>query len=527
MPWSESLSTYTRMRTPLVLGMFASIIAAPSRPVTTRMPSAAPADSTPVVVTGTVYDSVAHAPLAGAMVQLVDPQHDSHAYNATSDSLGRFTMPAVVPGRYAAGFYHPALEALGIQPPLTAVDVAPGHPASISLAVPGGSRIAEAVCGPRAPNDSSGALVGIVRDADSGAPLANADVIAAWMEVKITAKGMQQTQRRVPAQTREDGGYVICGLPNDRVVMIADSGAHRSGVIEVDVPMRGLARRDFTVGGPGVTVATSIDATSDAPKVTVLRGAARLAGVVRGPDGRPAPGARVTVEGSGLSGMTDANGAFSIAGLPAGTFSAEARAIGLSPVTIPVDLSSTRTDSVTITLGKPVGTRLAAVTVYGNRPATLQEMEEFASRRRQGFGHYLVAADLKNRFNVTDALKMVPGLRVVPTARGFAVYGSRGCDRAAGCSEPGCRPAVFLDGSRLPNETQRTFDADATVTGDAAIPQPTPPPTIGDPPDIDQYIAPEQVMGIEVYNGAVGVPPQYQTFDETSGCGVILIWSKH
>lgn len=434
------------------------------------------------------------------------------------------TWSCQVPVRMRAAL---ALEALGIEPPLGGVEIAPGHPASIALAVPGASTILATVCGERAPTDSSGALLGMVRDADSGMPLADADVVVTWPELTISAAGVRQVVRRVPARTREDGGYVLCDVPNGRVVVGADSGAHRSGLIEIDVPMHGLVRRDLSVAGPAAAVATIADSTPGAPRVAVLRGSARLAGVVRRPDGHPMPGARVTVQGTGLSAITGANGEFHIDGLPAGTFGAQARAIGLSPVTVPVDLASARTDSVTITLADRAATKLAAVTVYGRRPNTLQDMQDFAARRRQGFGHYLVAADLKNRFNVTDALKSVVGLHVTPTATGVAVYGRAGCSNAGGCSEPGCRPAVFLDGSRLPNETHRSFGPDGGVTGLPGLKETSDPSsTVGDPPDFDQYIAPEQVMGIEVYNGIGGVPAQFQTFDETAGCGVILIWSK-
>ena len=207
------------------------------------------------------------------------------------------------------------------------------------------------------------------------------------------------------------------------------------------------------------------------------------------------------------------NGAFSIAGLPAGTFSAQARAIGLAPVTVTVDLASARTDTVTITLAKPAATTLAAVTVYGNRPNNLQAMEEFAARKRQGFGHYLVAADLQYRITVTDALRTMPGIQVVQTATGTAIYSSRGCSNYNGCDEAGCRPAIFLDGHRLPDEA-------APMSPGGSFGK-------GAPPDIDQYIAPAQVLGIEVYGSEAGVPPQYHDFGDSGGCGVVLIWSKH
>src|SRR5690348_3334592 len=197
MTWSGRLSM--RGRTTLTLVMLASFAAASSRAAAMQGGTAAPTNgATPVAVTGTVYDSIAHAPLEGANVQLVDPEHASRAYNAMTDAHGAFAIPSVTPGRYAIGFYHPSLEALGIQPPLTGIDVESGHPASILLTVPGASRIAEIVCGARTPSDSSGALVGMVRDADSGAPLAGATVAATWWETRIVAHGIQQLKRRVP-----------------------------------------------------------------------------------------------------------------------------------------------------------------------------------------------------------------------------------------------------------------------------------------------------------------------------------------
>jgi len=80
---------------------------------------------------------------------------------------------------------------------------------------------------------------------------------------------------------------------------------------------------------------------------------------------------------------------------------------------------------------------------------------------------------------------------------------------------------------RLPNETHRSFAADPSLTGmEGASDSSVDTTPAGDPPDIDQYIDPGQVMGIEVYNSPAGVPGEYQTFDGAPACGVILIWSR-
>lgn len=492
-----------RMRAVVPLALLAASAAAPRRAAAMQGGGAAAAavaassdSTTPVTVTGTVYDSVAHAPLAGALVQLVEVTHQARVYNASTDSAGAFSIPSVLPGRYAAGFFHPSVDALGIESPLVGVTVTSGQPLSVALGIPGPARISTALCGARGPADSTGTLVGIVRDADTGTPLGGARVIVTWREIVIGTGGLREEQRRVPAQTRADGGYVMCGLPDDRVIASADSGARQSGLIEVEIPTHGLVRRDFAVAGPAAAVATRVDSIPGAPPTTVLRGTARLTGTVRGPTSRPMSGARVTLWGSGLSTSTDATGHFTLGGLPAGTFSAQARAIGYAPATTSVDLASDQTASVNITLTEQA-TALAPVTIYGKPNYAVREMNDFLQRKREGFGHFLTAADLQNRFAVTDALRMVPGLQVTPTGTGEAVYG-RG----------GCTPAVYLDGMQLPGEPPMMGPGGGFGSGS--------------PPDIDAYIQPTQIMGIEVYTGLGEAPPQYQS----NGCGTVLIWSK-
>jgi len=293
----------------------------------------------------------------------------------------------------------------------------------------------------------------------------------------------------VPTQTRPDGPYAFSGLPDDRVIASADSGARHSGLLEVDVPPRGIVRRDFSVASAAAAVAIRADSAPGAPATTVLRGTARLVGIVRRPDGHPMSGARVTLWGSGLSATTGSDGRFALSGLPAGTFSAQARAIGYTPATTSVDLASNQTASTSITLTEQ-STTLAPVTVYGKPNASLREFNDFLQRKRMGFGHFLMPADLQNHLAVTDAFRMVPGLRVVPTGTGEAVYG-RG----------GCTPVVYLDDMKLPD--------DQSISG-------------SQPPDIDSYIQPTQIMGIEVYTGLGEAPANY----DSNSCGVILIWSK-
>ena len=74
----------------------------------------APAARGQTVVTGTVYDSVTTTPLAGAIVQLAAQDDPKRVLTASADSLGRYRIEGVRPGRYLAGFLHPTLDVLGL-----------------------------------------------------------------------------------------------------------------------------------------------------------------------------------------------------------------------------------------------------------------------------------------------------------------------------------------------------------------------------------------------------------------------------
>ena len=43
---------------------------------------------------------------------------------------------------------------------------------------------------------------------------------------------------------------------------------------------------------------------------------------------------------------------------------------------------------------------------------------------------------------------------------------------------------------------------------------------------IDQYIAPEDVIAVEVYNGTSQIPSQFQANLLNARCGVIAIWTR-
>jgi hypothetical protein len=449
--------------------------------------AAASAAGAQTTVAGTVVDSTrAAAPLAGATVQLVSRSAADVVRTATTDSLGGWSIDAVAPGEWLVGFLHPRLDELALQPPLRLLRTADSVPvARVDLAVPGGRTVAAAICG--AAPDSTGLLMGRVRDAASGGvPTAAPTVTVSWPEIVFADGGLRRERRTRVAPVTGDGRYVACGLPTDVAVVVrATAGVAASGDVELQVRADDVAQRDLLVA-PIVTV---VDTTLPPGVEPARRGAARLAGRVRRENGAPMQRSVVLVHGSGASDTTDADGAFALDSLPAGTFTLEARAIGYQPGRVVVDLRDGARATAEVTLGERVPT-LDAVTVYGNAPQR-GLITEFMHRAQAGSGYFVTPADIERvrPFAATDLLRRVPGVRLTPTGGTGVAISIRG--PAAGIG--GCLPAVFVDGMQM-------FD------GALAL---------------DRIVSSQEVAAIEVYPGLF-VPAQFQR----SSCGAVVVWTK-
>ena len=109
---------------------------------------------------------------------------------------------------------------------------------------------------------------------------------------------------------------------------------------------------------------------------------------------------------------------------------------------------------------------------------------------------------------MAQILRTVPGIRIDRTVvEGMPVFDSTGTpipqstasDRKIllrGAADDWCYPAVYVNGQYM-----RDLDAD----------------------DLDTWVRPREVLGIEVYAG-ISAPVQFQ--QGRTGCGSIVIWTK-
>ena len=440
-----------------------------------------------IAVIGSVRDSTADKALVGAVVQIVLTDAIRVARSTQTDERGRFRFDSIAPGEYFATFFHPAVDSLGVQAPVSRVRLGARDPERLDLAIPAVERVIAALCPGTQPADSAAVLVGDVRDADTGQPIAGATVLAYWLDIIIDREGLRTVPQGMRTSTGSEGAFALCHLPaNGQVAVQAAAGTRATGSLEVTFKAPSIVRRDFTLA-EGTTIVVAVGDSADASRDTVLRGPARLTGTVLNESNRPVRDALVEVVRTGMSTATDTAGRFELANLPVGTHALEVRRIGFAPQHIPVQLASRTPSSVSVVLEKPVR-MLDAVEVTAMLYSRRQN--ELERRRRRGFGHFITREELDRSpaSQLSDLLRRVPGVRVYPSPTGNVVVFARGLS----FSGP-CRPTVYLDGMRL-----------------------------GTNEDLDFLANVNSLEAVEVYTSAGQAPPEFWG----GGCGSLVLWTR-
>ncbi|HET9777305.1 MAG TPA: carboxypeptidase regulatory-like domain-containing protein [Gemmatimonadaceae bacterium] len=443
------------------------------------------------IISGNVRDSIAHTPLGGSTVQLIAAENQaSFARTAVADSLGRFAIADVPDGRYVLGFFHPLLDSLGVEPPTREVRIEGQQSVHVDLATPSAVRLRTTICGPNAASDSIGLIVGNVHDARDGTPVAHASVFGEWTELSVVRGGLVRSVPRLTAVTGDNGWFAMCNVPSaGSMTLMAARGGDSTDILEVQVPATGFLRRELYLGGAQTVVVADTTKRSDtltlAPR-RIRHGNGRLSGtVVSAVDNRPLGNAAVSIV-DGPTARADDQGAWTITDAPVGSRMLEVRAVGFYPLKRPVNII-VGAPPVRITLSTLEAVldtvRITASPFHG------RDINEFYQRRKRGIGKFLTPDDIAKRgvIATSDVFRTVPGVHLERNGGGGDTIYMRG---AFGW----CVPTVYINGGGM---------------------------DIG-PAEIDDFVSPKQVAGIEIYHE--DVPPQFQR--GISGCGSIVIWTK-
>ena len=229
-----------------------------------------------------------------------------------------------------------------------------------------------------------------------------------------------------------------------------------------------------------------------------VRSGPRKDGIVLGhvlsPAGKPVSGARVEIPMSAVSATTRDDGSFRLVGVQSGTQMLVARSLSFGTAAEPINVTAREPVDVSITLFDKVNV-LDPVLVTARRDLAL-EKSGFSARKRAGAGYFFTREDIDKRQpnNITDMLKNLPIVNV-SSRRGGTVITRRGGITSMYSAVPSCTN-VFIDDFQWQN--------------------------MG-PGDLDMFVNPDDVIGIEVYRGE-DVPARFRRFGQ--GCVALVLWTQ-
>lgn len=431
------------------------------------------AQATGHAVHGTVFDSVARVALNGAVIQLARIASGDTAPRITtsvSDGAGRYQFTGLPNGRYAIGFQHDALNALGLDSPLRAFELGPDSSVTVDLGIESGARVRAERCGKDAGGPSEGMLTGFVLDAAHDAPAVGARVELHWIEAALQRRGFRSIPKDLIATITDDGRYLACGVPSDTPIgVVASRNGARDVTGEVIIPLGGALRQDFVL-----------------PAASDMQGTAAITGRVMQQDSSALQSGVVSLDALAID-TPVRNGTFALGGIPAGTWSIEVKAIGFEPRTLLVQATRGPAAPVQLVLDKKAQT-LETVSVVGKASPNTRLLNDIVERSRSATGTVFLPGNswLESANAPVDVLRAAVGFRYIGPG---TVEGRLQCRKID----------VYLDGFRMVDLVQLTN----------AVPM-------------------KKILAIEAYPDIATAPFMYRTYDTAERpCAVVAVWTKH
>jgi hypothetical protein len=290
--------------------------------------------------------------------------------------------------------------------------------------------------------------------------------------------GVVRTPHKLEAPSDSTGFFKFCGLPDDLDATV-QAGYSGSFTGEVAVSTHGSPLTFENLALPAFTPTT-------------------VKGIVRGSvvslDGNPINGARVEAPMWGVAALTRADGTFNLDAVPTGTQLLIVRHLGFDATRVTVNVTRRQPVEIKVTLGPSINV-LDPVLVTARRNYALDK-NGFTARRRTGWGTYFTSTDIEKRNPqyLSDMLTAVPGIRVDHRPGGATISTTRQ-DAILGGGRPSACPVLWVDGTQW-----RSVE----------------------PGDIDQFVSPREVAGIEVYKPRQA-PVQFTVIDD---CVTVVVWTQ-
>ena len=441
-------------------------------------------------IAGTVFDSVALRPLAGAHVHVADLDRDT-----VTDSLGVFRFDSVGAGVHGVWVDHPALDSLGLYSLGERVDATPIGVSHVTLAIPSFGTLWKLACGAvPVPGDDRGLVFGHVHTDDALAASAGAAVDVQWRTMPRDSAGPAGTLVKRSARPDSAASYAVCDVPAGRALTMS---VHDSAVAAIPVSFRvgenRIARRDLTLPSGGAFERLLAD-SSAVPAIAGDDGAV-LTGTIRDSTGQALRDVRVSISGVGGEWRTDSSGRLLAHGIPPGEHVVTVTAVGFERERRLAQVAAGDSAHVDLAMSRLM-TKLSTVTIK-ERQRLDGIRADIDHRAKIGFGYRMDSTHLAQLPGVGEALNF-PSVHVRFKGARWSVY----MTAAGAYSMPtkgsaglkmDCSPTIWIDG----------FLADA---------------------DVANSLTKDEIGLIEVFTSAASAPMDYA--GTRSNCGVVLFWRK-
>ena len=450
-----------------------------------RLAAQAAGPTSPASVSGLVTDGFRGGVLEGAFVELLPGSRQ-----AMTDSAGRFRFGDVPPrDDYYLRVVHARIDTLGISLTTPPFAVRASESKREDIGIPSASRLVTLLCTAAQLSGGAAALVGFVRDPDTGAVPDSIVLSLVYDESPLAALKLPVI-RVVHANAA--GRYAICGLPTGISARIQLS---RGGLASSDIPVATdsdapLTLRAFGWATGSRRVVTQANGRGAAPQL--VRGDARVTGrVVSKSTGLPIVGARIQMDGTLAAAVSTADGSFSLDSVPTGTQVISARKLGYGVTDAAVDV--VRYGPAFVVVAMPDAAQvLARIVTVAQRTRDLDAVG-FTRRKALGIGTFREGEEVdQGPTDLGESLRMMPGLHIG--------YGAN--------SQSGQKTVIMS--SRDANECVNFF-IDGVVWQDSSS-------------AIEEYVRPEEIEALEMYSSAT-VPGEFVVGGK-SKCAVLVIWTK-
>jgi hypothetical protein len=450
-------------------------------------------------VEGTVTERVSSHSVKNASVEAVrlDPA-PTVSFRVAPDERGRFRLESIPAGRYLIQLGSATLDSLELALPASELKVEAGSTTHTDLSLPLGVVLRDAVCAGVQLGRGRGAVAGRAIDADTEEPLANAQVVVAWTEMKIDRKTLRpaRQERAGTVRTGARGEYRICGVPTDSwlSLQLQDSG-RVGGLARVTVSdEEGAVVRNLSLSlrtAPTVAVLDSLEEMSrrvgadaereDSIAALRLAGTASVSGIVRTLGGQPLADAEVRVASAGFITTTGNDGRYTLRGLPAGTQLFYVRRLGFATIEGDIELRAERSLTHDVELKRVVA--LDSIRVIGQR----RRYGDFDQNRRTNFfADFLTSTEIARNSpqQVTDLIFRLGGFSITGFGPDAKVISNRASSKNHYCTEAN----VVIDGAEHASAN---------------------------------FLPAARIYGIEAYRDETTAPAGMD-----ARCGLIVLWTK-